>query len=295
MTPKVAAAGKLYVVATPIGNLDDISMRCRQLLSQVDIIAAEDTRHSKKLLSHFGIQPQVLLSYHEHSTENTRTKLLRYLKDGADVALISDAGTPLIADPGYRLVNEAREAGIDIVPLPGPCAPIVALSAAGLPTDRFVFEGFLPTNANQRRRKLKSLVAEQRTLILLETPHRIMATLEDLMELFGEQRQIVLAKELTKLHETFFCGALVKVYQQLVDNSKACQGEMVLLLHGYRASPATAITDQPTQDMTSLPPEAIRIADILVTSLAPAKAASLTAKITGLSRELIYNYLQANK
>ena len=201
--PAVASVqpGSLYVVATPIGNLDDISARALRILREVALIAAEDTRHSARLLQHFGIQTP-LAACHEHNERDQGGRCLARLQAGEDVALISDAGTPLISDPGYHLVRQARAAGFAVVPVPGACALIAALSAAGLPSDRFIFEGFLPAKAAGRRARLEQVREEPRTLIFYEAPHRILECLQDMCEVFGDDRPALLARELTKTFET---------------------------------------------------------------------------------------------
>ncbi|MHC5595686.1 MAG: 16S rRNA (cytidine(1402)-2'-O)-methyltransferase, partial [Nostoc sp.] len=201
--------GTLYVVGTPIGNLEDITFRAVRILQTVDIIAAEDTRHTGKLLQHFQVKtPQV--SYHEHNRTSRIPELLEHLVNHKAIALVSDAGMPGISDPGYELVKACIEAGIPVVPIPGASAAITALSAAGLPTDRFVFEGFLPAKSQQRQEHLESLQTESRTLIFYESPHRLRDTLQDLAEVWGSDRQIVLGRELTKLYEEFWRGTIAE-------------------------------------------------------------------------------------
>jgi 16S rRNA (cytidine1402-2'-O)-methyltransferase len=199
--------GTLYVVGTPIGNLEDMTFRAVRILQSVDVIAAEDTRHTGKLLQHFAIKtPQV--SYHEHNRNERLPELLSQLGEGKAIALVTDAGMPGISDPGYELVKACTEAGIQVVPIPGATAVITALSAAGLPTDRFVFEGFLPATGQERLQRLESLQAESKTLILYESPHRLRQTLQDLADGLGKDRRIVLARELTKMHEEFWRGTI---------------------------------------------------------------------------------------
>lgn len=199
--PLNSTAGSLFVVATPIGNLDDISARALKVLRDVKLIAAEDTRHSQRLMQHFGISTP-LAACHEHNEREEGSRFITRLLAGDDVALISDAGTPLISDPGYHLVRQARAAGINVVPVPGACALIAALSAAGLPSDRFIFEGFLPAKAVGRRARLQALKEEPRTLIFYEAPHRILECLQDMELVFGGERLALLARELTKTFET---------------------------------------------------------------------------------------------
>src|SRR5690242_12028000 len=226
--------GKLFVVATPIGNLADLSARAREILSGVDLIAAEDTRHSAALLAQFGIATRTL-ALHEHNEREKSAELVHRLREGAQIALISDAGTPLVSDPGYRLVRAAREAGIAVSPVPGACAAIAALSVAGLPSDRFVFEGFLPAKAAARRAHLQTLMTEMRTLIFYESSHRIVEALEDLVVVFGGERRAVLARELTKLFETVLDGALAELAARVNTDSNQQRGEFVLLVAGADA------------------------------------------------------------
>jgi 16S rRNA (cytidine1402-2'-O)-methyltransferase len=227
----INSIGSLYIVATPIGNLQDITLRAIELLKTVNLIVAEDTRHSQSLLQYYAINTAVM-PLHEHNERERTIKLLERLQAGDSVALISDAGTPLISDPGYYLVREARLANIKIVPVPGPCAAIAALSAAGLPTDRFLFEGFLPAKDNARLQRLKALAAESRTMIFYEAPHRILALLEAMQEAFGGQREIVIARELTKLFETIKSGVLDEMVPWVKADTNQQRGEIVVLVAG---------------------------------------------------------------
>ncbi|MGH8353523.1 MAG: 16S rRNA (cytidine(1402)-2'-O)-methyltransferase, partial [Pseudomonas sp.] len=229
-----AAVGTLYVVATPIGNLDDISARALKVLTEVALIAAEDTRHSLRLLQHFGIATP-LAACHEHNERDQGGRFLARLLAGEDVALISDAGTPLISDPGFHLVRQARAAGIAVVPVPGACALIAALSAAGLPSDRFIFEGFLPAKATARRARLEQVKEEPRTLIFYEAPHRILECLEDLERVFGGARPALLARELTKTFETLKGLPLAELRAWVAADSNQQRGECVLLVAGWQA------------------------------------------------------------
>ena len=216
--------GTLYVVATPIGNLEDITYRAVKVLGEVDLVAAEDTRHSRKLLDHFGIR-KPLLSYHDHNERQRYTEILERLRAGENVALISDAGTPCIADPGYRLIAACRTAGVPVVPIPGASALVAALSVSGVATDRFTFEGYLPSRTKARTDLFKGLVGEQRTLVFYETPHRLLAALNDLGQVFGGERLLVVAREMTKLHEEFFHGsadAVSYTHLTLPTNTNAC-------------------------------------------------------------------------
>lgn len=219
--------GTLYVVATPIGNLEDITYRAVKVLSEVDLVAAEDTRHSRKLFARFGIQ-KPLLSYHDHNERQRYEALLERLCAGEDIALISDAGTPCIADPGYRLIAACRTSGVPVVPVPGASALVAALSASGVATDRFIFEGYLPSRAKARSDLLKRLAGEQRTLVFYETPHRLLAALDDLSVVFGPSCQVVIARELTKRHEEFFKGTLEDAVAHF--SCRPVKGEIVLIV-----------------------------------------------------------------
>lgn len=220
-------AGTLYVVATPIGNLEDITYRAVRVLAEVDLVAAEDTRHSRKLFARFGLK-KPLLSYHDHNEQQRQAVLIGRLQAGESVALISDAGTPCIADPGYRLIASCHAAGISVVPIPGPSAVIAALSAAGVSTERFAFEGYLPSRAKARADLLRQLLGEQRTLVFYEAPHRLTATLADLIEILGGSRLLVVARELTKLHEEFFRGSMAEALAHF--QREAVRGELVLII-----------------------------------------------------------------
>jgi 16S rRNA (cytidine1402-2'-O)-methyltransferase len=221
-------AGILYVVATPIGNLEDISLRALRILKEVDLIAAEDTRHTRNLLTHYDIRT-ALTSYHEHNEKTQAAKLVEKLRRGENIALVSDAGTPAISDPGYRLVVEALRAGLQVVPLPGPSAVAAVLSASGLPTDRFVFEGFLPAKKQERETRLKSLRAESRTVVFYEAPHRLQESLSDMLHLLGD-REIVVAREVSKIHEEYLRGTIAEVISQL--GERDVKGEITVVVHG---------------------------------------------------------------
>lgn len=229
--------GTLYILATPIGNLDDITIRALKILQEVDLIAAEDTRHSKKLLAHFAVTTP-LTSYHEHNEDIKSRELVRQLLDGKNIALITDAGTPTIADPGYRLLVGAIAAGVKIVPIPGPSAVTAALSAAGMPTDRYIFEGFLPPKGGKRRERLESLRSDPRTLVFYEAPHRIAECLTDILSILGD-RYLVIARELTKLHEEFLRGKVSELQRVVAEREP--RGEMTLIVAG--AEEAKTITE----------------------------------------------------
>lgn len=219
--------GTLYIVATPIGNLEDMTYRAVRILSDVDLVAAEDTRHSRKLFTHFDIRTP-LVSYHDHNERQRQEMLVETLRSGKNVALISDAGTPCIADPGYRLIASCYEAMLRVVPVPGPSATITALSAAGVSTDRFAFEGYLPQKTKARKDLFRQLNGEQRTLVFYEAPHRLSATLTDMAEIFGPERPIVVARELTKLHEEFLRGSVAAAVARF--EREPARGELVLIL-----------------------------------------------------------------
>ena len=267
--------GCLFVVATPIGNLADISARALEVLQTADVIAAEDTRHTRGLLQHFGIN-RPLLSLHEHNEDAQAPQLLERLLGGERVALVSDAGTPLISDPGFPLVRACREAGVDIVPVPGPSALVAALSVAGLPTDRFRFEGFLPRKATARRDCLRGLEAETATLVFYESSHRVLETLGDMVEVLGGGRYAVLARELTKLHETVLFGDLNTLLAKVRADENQRKGEFVLMLAG-----AVAQSTDSGQDLD-------RCLGVLLDELPLKQAARLAAKLSGVKRNAAY-------
>jgi 16S rRNA (cytidine1402-2'-O)-methyltransferase len=233
----IKSAGRLYVVATPIGNLGDLSVRAREILQTVSLIAAEDTRHTGVLLKHFGIRtPQV--SLHDHNERHRSGGIIERLRQGDSVALVSDAGTPAINDPGFDLVRTAAAAGCEIVAVPGPCAAIAALSIGALPTDRFCFEGFLPARGAARRKRLQLLAAEVRTLVLYEAPHRAREALEDCAAVFGAERNAAVAREITKLHETTYRGSLRELLERAAGDADFERGEIVILIAGAPQAPA---------------------------------------------------------
>lgn len=273
----VPATGTLYVVATPIGNLDDISARALRVLGEVSLIAAEDTRHSLRLLQHFGIATP-LAACHEHNERDQGGRFLARLQAGEDVALISDAGTPLISDPGFHLVGAARAAGVRVVPVPGACALIAALSAAGLPSDRFAFEGFLPAKSVGRRARLEQVREDARTLIYYEAPHRLLESLADMRDIFGGERLAVLGRELTKTFETLQGLPLAELHDWVASDSNQQRGECVILVAGWRA---------PEGD-DALSAEALRVLDLLLGEMPVKRAAALAAEITGVRKNLLY-------
>lgn len=279
MSPAASAnAGTLYVVATPIGNLEDMTPRAARILSEVDLIAAEDTRHSAKLLRHFGIGTKTE-AIHEHNERSQVPRLVEILNGGKSIAFITDAGTPLVSDPGFHLVRAARQAGIRVVPVPGACAAIAALSAAGLPSDRFVFEGFPPAKSAARRAVFETLHAETRTLIFYESPHRILESLKDMSEVFGGAREVVLAREITKQFETIHSGNLAELLEWVGRDANQQLGEFVILIHGV-----------PRVERESVDEEAERVLQILLEELPVSQAAVLAARITGLKKNKLYEY-----
>lgn len=274
----------LYIVATPIGNLSDITLRALDVLKQVSLIAAEDTRHSAKLMHFHGINTP-MCAYHDHSTEAQMEQILARLAAGESVALVSDAGTPLISDPGYRLVASARARNITVIPVPGPSALITALCAAGLPSDRFSFEGFPPARHSARVTLFTSLADDPRTLVFYESTHRIKESLIDMSEVFGGTRPCVIARELTKTFETFLAGTLQEVIRQVDADSNQQRGEFVVLLAGCEVSEAEA----------ELNPETQRILSVLLDELPLKQAAALTAKICGEKKNKVYQFALEQK
>ncbi len=267
-------AGTLYVVATPIGNLADMVPRALDILKTVALVAAEDTRHSGRLLRHFGIATR-LISYHDRGEADQGEAVLAALAEGRDVALISDAGTPLISDPGYRLVRAARAAGCAVSPVPGACAAVAALSVAGLPSDRFVFEGFLPARAGERLRRLETLAHEPRTLIFYEAPHRIQETLADIATVFGAERELVLGREISKAFETFLTGSAAEVGARVAADANQRRGELVLMVAG-------------APERTPAGDDLDRVLSVLLAELPLKQAVGLAARITGAAKNQLY-------
>ena len=269
--------GRLWVVATPIGNLEDFSPRAQAVLREADLIAAEDTRHSAALLQHYGIGTR-RIALHEHNERALAEELVRRLREGACIALISDAGTPLVSDPGFRLVRAAREAGIAVSPVPGACAAIAALSVAGLPSDRFVFEGFLPPKSAARRARLHALLGETRTLVFYESSHRVAEALADFGAVLGSGRRAVVARELTKLFETVLDGTLGELAGRVAADPDQQRGEFVLLVAGA-GDEAEALRLA----------EGRRVFELLRKELPPGRAAKLAAEISGAPRKRLYS------
>ncbi len=268
-------SGTLYVVATPIGNLQDISQRALSTLSSVDRVLAEDTRHTQHLLTNFSIKSS-LVSLHDHNERQRVEQVSQWLSAGEQLALVSDAGTPLISDPGYILVNQLRQAGFKVVPIPGPCAIIAALSAAGLPTDRFCFEGFLSAKSSARKRQLEELKKETRTWVFYESSHRIRACIDDMCEVLGKDRELVVARELTKRFETILAGSVADLQNVLQQDENQSRGEFVVIVKGVEAATLEAQVS------------ASQLLEELVPHLPTKLAAQITANITGESKKALY-------
>lgn len=272
--------GTLYVVATPIGNLGDMVPRAIEVLQMVDIIAAEDTRHSGKLLQHFGVSTK-LIAYHDYSNEQRLQKIIDILLSGQSVALISDAGTPLISDPGYELVNVARSHAIRVVPIPGACALIAALSVSGLPSNQFIFEGFLPAKSTSRCKVLVALENEHRTVVFYESPHRIVDSLKDFQVTLGGDRQIVLAREITKTYETVLSGSINDLLEQVTQDPNQQRGEFVVLLKGCPLKPRGDI---------GVTPEAEKLMRVLLEHVPVKTASAIAAKVTECKKRDLYQW-----
>jgi len=271
------STGTLYIVATPIGNLNDITLRALEVLKQVQVIAAEDTRHSKKLLDHYGINTR-LLAVHDHNEEDRISQLLAILRAGDSVALISDAGTPLISDPGFRVVRAMQQEGVEVVSVPGPCAAVAALSIAGLPTDRFLFAGFLPAKQKARQAAMEALLKEQGTLVFYESPKRIEDTVADVLQVMGAARTVSVVKEITKAFETVKTGPVAEVLAWLRADQHHCRGEFVLLVEGCGADGAAQID-----------PAVLRAVALAGEYMPLKKACGLVAELTGVSKNGLYD------
>lgn len=269
-------SGVLYIVATPLGNLGDISQRAIDTLQRVDLIAAEDTRHSKKLLVHFGID-KPMIAFHEHNERDRSSEILKQLQAGRQIALISDAGTPLISDPGYHLIRQLHDAGIRVVPIPGPSAVVTALCAAGLPTDRFIFEGFLPSKAVAREKYLSELARETRTLVFYESPHRLLETLRAMLQSFGLGRRMTLARELTKTFETIRQDTIANIVSWVEANPEQQKGESVLIVEGAAQQPS---------DRYEVDSDKLLLT--LLTCMSVKDAAHHAAQLTGQSKNELY-------
>ncbi|MGL5758049.1 16S rRNA (cytidine(1402)-2'-O)-methyltransferase [Plesiomonas sp.] len=268
----------LYIVPTPIGNLDDITQRALKVLQQVDLVAAEDTRHSGLLLQHFGIQAR-FFALHDHNEQQKAEVLVEKLLQGHSIALISDAGTPLISDPGFHLVRRCREAQISVIPLPGPCAAIAALSASGIASDRFCFEGFLPAKSKGRQDTLRAILEEPRTLIFYESTHRLLDSLQDMVTVLGVDRYVVLARELTKTWETIHGAPVGELLAWVQEDEVRRRGEMVLVVEGAKPAEDDALSSL-----------VIKTLSLLAQDLPLKKAAALTAEIHGVKKNALYRY-----
>lgn len=270
--------GTLYIVATPIGNLEDITQRALNTFAAVDLIAAEDTRHSGILLSHYGIK-KPFFALHDHNEQQRATVLVEKLQQGQNIALISDAGTPLISDPGFHLVRHCRQAGINIVPIPGACAAITALCSSGIASDRFCFEGFLPAKSKARCDKFNELATEPRTLIFYESTHRILDCLTDMQSVFGGERYVVMARELTKTWETIHGDQLAQLIDWLQQDSNRIKGEIVLIVEGKTAD-----------ENEEFSPQALKLLSLLSEELPLKKAAAIVADTFGYKKNALYQY-----
>ncbi|RZN57428.1 16S rRNA (cytidine(1402)-2'-O)-methyltransferase [Avibacterium paragallinarum] len=270
--------GILYIVATPIGNLQDITQRALQVLEQVDLVAAEDTRHSGLLLSHYGIKKPFFALY-DHNEQQKADMLCEKLLQGINIALISDAGTPLISDPGFHLVRKCRQAGIKIVPIPGACAAIVGLCASGIASDRFCFEGFLPAKSKARCDKLEKLAKEDRTLIFYESTHRILDCLADMEKILGADRYVVLARELSKTWETIYGDKLGALRLWISEDPNRSKGEMVLIVEGYANAEEEEFSSQ-----------AIKALSLISQELPLKKAAAIVAELYGYKKNALYQF-----
>ena len=270
--------GTLYIVATPIGNLQDITQRALAIFAEVDLIAAEDTRHSGLLLSHYGIK-KPFFALHDHNEQQKADLLVEKLRVGTNIALISDAGTPLISDPGFHLVRKCRQAGVKVVPLPGACAAITALCASGIASDRFCFEGFLPAKSKARRDRLQNLQKEDRSLIFYESTHRILDTLADVEELFGAERYVVLAREITKTWETISGDSVDNLRRWLSEDANRTKGEMVLIVEGCIETGETEFS-----------PEVVKALKLIAAELPLKKAAAIVAELYGYKKNALYQF-----
>jgi len=269
-------AGTLYIVATPIGNLADISQRALDVLSQVDLIACEDTRHTQKLLSAYNIKNKTM-SMHDHNERQRQEHIAKLLLEGKSIALVSDAGTPLISDPGFHLVRHCRQQGLKVSPIPGACAAISALSAAGLPTDRFSFEGFLPSKSGARQTTLTSLANEERTMVFYDAPRRAIDTVSDIVKVLGGERYVVIARELTKTFETIYSDTAENLLAWLNEDPNQLKGEMVLIIEGFKVDP------------NDISLKVIDTLKLLLKEMKPKTACAITAEIYGVKKNALYD------
>jgi len=276
MTQSLVTSGCLYIVATPIGNLGDISSRALEILKQVDIIACEDTRHTGKLLSAFSIKNK-MMSLHDHNERQRQDQIASMLQEGKSIALVSDAGTPLISDPGFHLVRHCRQLGLTVSPIPGACAAISALSVAGLPTDRFSFEGFLPSKSGARKSTLLMLENETRTMVFYDAPRRAIDTVKDIAEVLGGERYVVIARELTKTFETLHSDTASNLLAWLEQDPNQLKGEMVLIIEGYKVQP---------NDISAV---VLKTLTLLLSEMKPKTACAITAEIHGVKKNALYD------
>lgn len=267
--------GTLYIVATPIGNLSDLSQRAIEVLTQVDIIACEDTRHTQRLLSAYSIKNKTL-SMHDHNERQRQDYIATLLQEGKSLALVSDAGTPLISDPGFHLVRHCRQLGLSVSPVPGACAAIAALSVAGLPTDRFTFEGFLPSKSGARQSTLANLLEEPRTMVFYDAPRRAIDTVADIVKVLGGERYVVIARELTKTFETVHSDTAANLLAWLQEDPNQLKGEMVLIIEGHKVDP------------NEIPAKAIATLKLLLAEMKPKTACAITAEIYGVKKNALY-------
>ncbi|NQZ21039.1 MAG: 16S rRNA (cytidine(1402)-2'-O)-methyltransferase [Colwellia sp.] len=267
--------GTLYIVATPIGNLSDLSQRAIEVLTQVDIIACEDTRHTQRLLSAYSIKNRTL-SMHDHNERQRQDYIATLLQEGKSLALVSDAGTPLISDPGFHLVRHCRQLGLSVSPVPGACAAIAALSVAGLPTDRFTFEGFLPSKSGARQATLANLLEEPRTMVFYDAPRRAIDTVADIVKVLGGERYVVIARELTKTFETVHSDTAANLLAWLQEDPNQLKGEMVLIIEGHKV------------DANEIPAKAIATLKLLLAEMKPKTACAITAEIYGVKKNALY-------
>jgi len=276
MSEDIINPGTLYIVATPIGNLGDISSRALLVLTQVDIIACEDTRHTQRLLSANSIKNKTL-SMHDHNERQRQEYIAQLLQDGKSIALVSDAGTPLISDPGFHLVRHCRSLNLPVSPIPGACAAIAALSVAGLPTDRFSFEGFLPSKSGARQSTLLALINEPRTMVFYDAPRRAIDTVKDIVATLGGERYVVIARELTKTFETIHSDTAENFLAWLEQDANQLKGEMVLIIEGYKADP------------DEISAEVIKTLKLLLVEMKPKKACAIVAEIYGVKKNALYD------
>ncbi|MFQ3194483.1 MAG: 16S rRNA (cytidine1402-2'-O)-methyltransferase [Colwellia sp.] len=275
MSSVFVESGTLYIVATPIGNLTDISQRALDVLTHVDIIACEDTRHTQRLLSTYSIKNKTL-SLHDHNERQRQDYVASLLQEGKSIALVSDAGTPLISDPGFHLVRHCRQLNLPVSPIPGACAAIAALSVAGLPTDRFSFEGFLPSKTGARQATLANLLEEPRTMVFYDAPRRAIDTVEDIVKVLGGERHVVISRELTKTFETIHSDTASNLLAWLKEDPNQLKGEMVLIIEGNKI------------DANAIPAKAIDTLKLLLEEMKPKKACAITAEIYGVKKNALY-------